>query len=225
LIDFSGSIAVGSSATATGFRNIAIGASAFSTGNTSSIGNSIAIGVDASTMWFGNSVAIGPGATCNANNQITIGTTSQSIIFNNITSNYLYYQYNGTNINLPDNAVSALKFDTFVNSTSLFTYNSTSFAFTNVSGRTLTFAASLFSNFSQTSASALFATFFLKSGTGNDRYGEVAYVSPQASSSNNRLNSCAILTLNSENSFSCCCAIQAGASTSYTDGQLYVLVF
>ena len=224
LVDFSGSIAIGSAATATGFRNIAIGASATSSG-TASKGNSIAIGVGASTGSYGNSVAIGPGATCNANNQITIGTTSQSIIFNNITSNYLYYTYNGFNIGLADNFVSALKFDTFNNNTSLFTYNTGSFGFTNVSGRTLTFAASLFSNFSQTSGTTVFATFFTKSDTGGIRYGEVAYVSPNSSSSNNRLNSCAVLALDPGNSFSCCCATQAGAGTSYTDGHLYVLVF
>ena len=137
LVDFSGSIAIGSAATATGFRNIAIGASAFSTGNTSSIGNSIAIGVGASTVLFGNSVAIGSGATCNANNQITIGTNDHFLSLPCMNTQYISYTL--TTANQAVNTASTPTLCPFNSvesqNTSLFTNSAGTF--TNSSGRTL----------------------------------------------------------------------------------------
>jgi len=84
------SIAIGVSSNGTGGNSIAIGVGATTGtgGNSIAIGagattgtggNSIAIGVGANTGNFGNSVAIGVGATCTAGNTIVLGTASETI--------------------------------------------------------------------------------------------------------------------------------------------------
>jgi acetyltransferase-like isoleucine patch superfamily enzyme len=229
LIDFSGSIAIGSSANATGFRNIAIGASAFSTGNTSSIGNSIAIGVGASTLWYGNSVAIGFGATSTANDQITIGTNSQSVIFNNISSNYLYYTDTSSTA-LADNSHIPLPFSSVINSnTSLFIYNSSgNKEFKNVSGRTLTCVISLRGTFSQTTGTNFFVLYIAKNSAGSTpvvRYGEIAYVNPGNNSSNNRLSTSATILLADQEYFQCYIITLGASTTVYQQGAVNFLVF
>ena len=149
LVDFSGSIAIGSAATATGFRNIAIGASATSSG-TASKGNSIAIGVGASTGTYGNSVAIGSGATSTANNEITIGTNSNTIYFPGMLNNYGSYKLNATNNSISGNTI--CKFDSAIVPCNLISYDGSG-SFMNVSGRRLVIfmSYSFIGNFASTS--------------------------------------------------------------------------
>jgi hypothetical protein len=132
LIDFSGSIAIGSSATARGFRNIAIGNS--STSGSTYCGNSVAIGYNATNNSFGNSVAIGPGATSIANNQITIGTNSNLIAFPGMLNNYGSYK-STTYSSIPLRVNTECIFNSSVYSCNLIGYNNGSFI--NVSGRPL----------------------------------------------------------------------------------------
>jgi len=163
LIDFSGSIAIGSSATARGFRNIAIGSSA--TTASTYCGNSIAIGVGANTGSYGNSVAIGFGATSTANNEITIGTSSNLIAFPGMLNNYGSYKLLSANVSIPYNTNTICIFDSSVYSCDLIRYYDGSGSFMNVSNRSLVIfiSYSFIANFTAASTSVL--AFITKNNT------------------------------------------------------------
>ena len=84
------SIAIGKTATAGTFLTAATGAIAIGNGATIGAGgnNSIAIGNGATAVTFASSVALGASATCTAANQITLGTSSQTIRLNTISPLY-----------------------------------------------------------------------------------------------------------------------------------------
>jgi hypothetical protein len=224
LIDFSGSIAIGSASTATGFRNIAIGASAFSTGNTYSIGNSIAIGVGASTLWYGNSVAIGFGATSTANNQITIGTTDNKLAFFGIARNYIFafasnlLDLNNNSNNNPNNSTS-ITFDTLVNTnTSLFNYDSSG-AFVNVSGRSLVCFISFnicINNTAVPDYSKCYVLITNSSDGTSSKYGSCLCYSPKNTNTGARLCSSFVVILNANDYFVCKAGSFGGSNNTAT---------
>jgi hypothetical protein len=203
LIDFSGSIAIGSSATATGFRNIAIGASAFSTGNTSSIGNSIAIGVGASTLWYGNSVAIGFGATSTANNQFTLGTTNDRLSFPGMRSNYLFVSDAApAGVAQTVNSIVKILFRTTVDDCpSLLEKQSDNYTFKNVSGRPIICIATFSICISFTNAPNYSSSYFLYNSVSYGTY--TVYKPVSISNDPTRISTTAILPLAVNESFSC----------------------
>jgi hypothetical protein len=203
LIDVSGSIAIGSSATARGFRNIAIGSSA-TTGSTY-CGNSIAIGVGANTGSYGNSVAIGFGATSTANNEITIGTSSNLIAFPGMLNNYGSYKLSNPNVSIPYNTNTICIFDFPVYSCDLISYYDGSGSFMNVSNRSLVIfiSYSFIANFTGSISSSFLAFITKNNNTGTPLQLQTVINANQTINANVRMTVSAIDVFAPNDTFQC----------------------
>jgi hypothetical protein len=98
--------------------------------------DSIAIGDGASTSTFTNAVAIGNGATASANNQFSLGIGSSVYRFAGLINNLTRRSADGTQINIPENALVNILFQN-QSSAGLLDYNAATGVFTNNTGRTL----------------------------------------------------------------------------------------